>query len=244
MPKFAVYFIPQAEDPFYRLGTALLGYDVRERRANAFPPDLSETLGPFDPAWTAISRPYGFHLSITEAINCDATTIPRVEQDLADLLDCFDPAHTFTLKQRSNRPVGIWGEAGKHSLILLYEPGIYAQILHTLLVARLHPLGQSSSFLERHLAHPAQETSPHRIQQTRLFYSPTVLDSWYPHFTLLNPYTGGDPASMAGRLARLFEPYAQLTIHTVCLLIQMDDAPCWHLYREFRRPLPPASSPD
>lgn len=243
MPKFAVYYIPQAEDSFYRLGSALLGYDVRERRTVVSPPGLSEALGPFDPAWTTISRPYGFHLSITEAITCEAAIIPRVAHELADLVGCFDPAHAFTLTQYAEQPIGIWGEAGRQSLVLLYRPDEYLRMLHTLLVARLHPLGQGSGFLDRYLTHPEQEGPPHRIQQTRLFYSPTVLDSWHPHFTLLNPYTGSESASMARRLALLFKQYTQLSVQTVCLLIQMDSAAHWHLYQEFHRPAPPAITP-
>jgi hypothetical protein len=31
MPKFAIYYVPQQDDPFYRLGGQLLGYDIRAR---------------------------------------------------------------------------------------------------------------------------------------------------------------------------------------------------------------------
>jgi hypothetical protein len=194
MPKFAVYYVPQADDPFYRLGTSVLGYDVRARTSVALPSDLREVFGSFDDGWTVLSRPYGFHLTITEAIECSWATIPQVERELSDLLGCFDPAHPFVLSRRGERPVGIWGETGRNSLVLLFEPNEYVRMLHTLLVARINPLGKGSSFLERYLAHSGQELQPHLAQQIRLFYSPTVLDNWYPHFTLLNPYTGGEPA--------------------------------------------------
>ncbi len=69
-----------------------------------------------------------------------------------------------------------------------------------------------------------------------MFYSPTVLDSWYPHFTLLNPYSGSDPAHLASTFARLFEPYTHLTMQTVCLLVQMEVGENWHIYQEFYRP--------
>ena len=162
-----------------------------------------------------------------------------MERELSDLLGCFDPAHSFVLLRRGERPVGIWGETGRNSLVLLFEPNEYVRMLHTLLVARINPLGKRSGFLERYLAHPEQELQPHRAQQIRLFYSPTVLDNWYPHSTLLNPYTGGEPARVASLLTQLFEPYAQLIVQTVCLLIQMDDEDNWHIYQEFRRPSPP-----
>jgi hypothetical protein len=75
MPKFAIYYIPQADDPFYRLGTSVLGYDVRTRTSVAPPSDFQENLGPFDAGWTAISRSYGFHLTITETIDCHRATL-------------------------------------------------------------------------------------------------------------------------------------------------------------------------
>ncbi len=239
MPKFAVYYVPLAGDSFYRMGTSLLGYDVRARAPVDLPSDLLKDIGPFDVNWTAISRTYGFHLSITEAIVCSWATIPRVERELTDLLGCFDPAHPFALQRSAERPVGMWGEPGKRSLVLLYEPNEYLRMLHTLLVARINPLGQGTGFLERYLAHPEQELKPHLAQQTRMFYSPTVLDSWYAHFTLLNPYTGSEPARMASLLAQLFEPYPHFTVQTVCLLVQMDGEDFWHIYQEFRRPSPP-----
>ena len=76
MPKFAVYdSLPQEDDPFYRLGTQILGYDVRAR---TLVPSSSfqESLGQLDEAWTAISQPYGFHLTISDAIDCHWSAIP------------------------------------------------------------------------------------------------------------------------------------------------------------------------
>ena len=76
MPKFAVYYVPQADDPFYGLGTSVLGYDIRAHTSVALSSDLREVFGSFDTGWTVLSRPYGFHLTITEAIECSWTTIP------------------------------------------------------------------------------------------------------------------------------------------------------------------------
>jgi len=131
--------------------------------------------------------------------------------------------------------VGIWGEAGKHSLVLLYEPNEYLRMLHTLIVARINPQGTGSGFLKKYLAQPNQEIPPHEVQLLRLFYSPAVLGNWHPHFTLLNPYAGDDASLMASRLADLFASYEQMTVDAVCLLIQRDDEADWHIYREFRR---------
>lgn len=237
MPKFAVYYVPQANDPFYRLGSQILGYDSRARTLVPLPSDIRESLGQFDAAWTATSRPYGFHLTISEAIDCHWATIPSLERELADLLACFDPTHPFVLQRHSEGPVGIWGEKGKRSLVLLYEPNEHLCMLHTLIVARINSQGTGSSYLKRYFTHHEWELPPHEVQQLRLFYSPKVFGNWCPHFTLLNPYTGEDASLMASRLAHLFAPYEQITVQAVCLLIQAHDEANWQIYREFRRSL-------
>jgi hypothetical protein len=235
MPKFAVYYIPQHDDPFYRLGTQILGYDVRVCTSVMLPPDVREALGQWDEAWTTVSRPYGFHLTISDAIDCHWATIPLVERELADVLGCFDPAHPFTLQRGDDGAVGLWGKTERKSFVLLYEPNESLRMLHTLIVARINPLGIGSDFLKRYLAHPERELQPHMAQQIRLFYSPTVFENWHPHFTLLNPYTAGEGTMMASRLSQLFEPYRHITIESVCLLIQRDDGTNWQIYREFHR---------
>lgn len=235
MPKFAVYYIPQTDDPFYQLGTQVLGYDVRARQSVAASSELEEVLGEGRQSWTTVCRPYGFHVTICEALDGHWATIPRVEQKLADLLKCFDPSRPFVLERRDERLVGIWGEESSKSLVLLYEPNTSLHLLHTLLVARLTPLGTGSGFLKRYLTHPEKKRPLYEVQQLRLFSSPKVLENWHPHFTLLNPYTGGEAPAMASRLAQLFQSYSHVVVSTICLLIQEHHEANWQIYQEFSR---------
>jgi hypothetical protein len=119
--------------------------------------------------------------------------------------------------------------------VLLYEPNTALHLLHTLFVARITPLGIGSDFLRRYLTHAQGALPAHLAQQTRLFSSPTVLENWYPHFTILNPYTGEDAMAMASYLAQLFEEYRQITVQTICLLVQENNEANWQIYREFCR---------
>ena len=150
-------------------------------------------------------------------------------------IGCFDPSRPFVLERRDDRPVGIWGEEASKSLVLLYEPNTSLRVLHTLLVARLTLLGTGSDFLKRYLTHSQQERPLYEVQQLRLFSSPKVLENWYPHFTLLNPYTGEEGPAMASRLAQLFQSYRHIVVPTICLLIQEHHEANWQLYQEFRR---------
>jgi hypothetical protein len=183
-----------------------------------------------------LSGPYGFHVTINHAIDCDWATIPLVERELNDLLGCFDPQHLFTLQQRADNRVGIWkNRDGSSSLVLLYEPNEHLRVFHTLIVARTTSPGQGTTFLRDYLMQPDPQCPPHEAQQIRLFYAPGLFDSWYPHFTLLNPYTGGEEALLAERLGQLFAPYTHITVDSICLLIQPDDDAKWQIYCEFRR---------
>jgi hypothetical protein len=107
-------------------------------------------------------------------------------------------------------------------------------MLHTLIVARIYPLGIGSGYLRRSIEHP-DDLSPSHAQRTRLFHSPFVLDNWAPRFTLLNLYRGGDRDSSVSLLARLFGAFSSLTVRSVCVMLQTDDHDRWHIYREVRR---------
>ncbi len=96
-PKFAVYYIPEGDDPFYQLGTQLLGYDVRARTSVTLPPGVQATLGRVEESWVLFSRPLGFHLTIGDAIDCDWSTIPLVEGELIDLPGCFEHDFSYSL---------------------------------------------------------------------------------------------------------------------------------------------------
>ncbi|MBV9228329.1 MAG: hypothetical protein JOZ18_03370 [Chloroflexi bacterium] len=235
MPKFAVYYVPQADDPLYRTGSEILGYDVRTRQSVAQSSLLEEVLGPLSESWTSQSRPYGLHLTICDALDCQWTTIPQVERELADLLACFDPARPFLLERKELPTVGIWGKERRRTLVLRYEANASFRMLHTLLVARLNPLGTGTVYLRRFLTEPGNELPPHRVQQIRLFSSSTIFEHWRPHFTLLRPYTGQETEAMAARLTQLFQPYSTITVATICLLIQERDDANWQIYREFSR---------
>jgi 2'-5' RNA ligase len=68
-----------------------------------------------------------------------------------------------------------------------------------------------------------------------VYFVPKSDESWAPHFTLLNPYSGPNADSLASALARLTEEFQEFTIDTVCLSVQERDGADWFIYREFFR---------
>ena len=69
MPKFAIYYIPDADSEFYSLGSAILGYDVRQEKLLNIPAKMKSNLGDIDPEWLTSAQKYGFHLTIGDSID-------------------------------------------------------------------------------------------------------------------------------------------------------------------------------
>lgn len=111
---------------------------------------------------------------------------------------------------------------------------------HYLVVARIHTLGTGSVYVERYLKDPNQYKlyQQHKI---RKFYSPTVLNDYRPHFTLLNPYTGENHDQLEKVLSNIFGGFQNITISTICLLVQRHESEPWQIYREFNRASYPKS---
>jgi hypothetical protein len=234
MPRFAVYFVPKAGDSLYEFGTQILGYDVRARRSAQMSPSLQQELGKIEDSWVGHARPFGVHVTICDALDCDFATIPAVEARLSDLFDCFDPGTKFQLRRYNEQPVAIWGETGAHSIVLRYDPNLELAMLHALLVGCINPLGQGSGYLRDLITgdRTFDETLKRKI---RLFSSHTVLDNWKPHFTLLDPFSGTNPEAIAGGLARLTEEFQELIVDSVCLSVQEHEGTSWFICREFLR---------
>jgi len=232
MPKFAVLYVPQAEDNFYRLGTSILGYDVRAREHVQMPEELRELLSGFDEEWVKRARPYGFHLTVNEPIDFRLGDIRSIEQEIHDILDCLDPSHPFALRQCKREFVTFWGKA----VVLRYDANDDLKLLHSLVVSRVGPLGIGSAYVQRYLKDPGQwEAHPYLSHRILKFYNPWVLDSYSPHFTLLNPYTGEDHADLARIFSDMFGQYSEMTLTSICLVVQMREDENWEIWGEFKR---------
>lgn len=68
-PRYAIYFVPDAETPLYRFGTAVLGYDCRSGEETSFIDGVDTA------SWPAIIREpkvYGFHATLKAPIRLTA----------------------------------------------------------------------------------------------------------------------------------------------------------------------------
>ncbi|MCE5237889.1 hypothetical protein LLH23_05295 [bacterium] len=260
--RFAVYFIPEAPGMLYRLGTGLLGYDVR---APGVCPDdlglrgrLAASLGPphspggFDPGWVERASRFGFHLTICDAIDLKVEPPGEVEEKLSqvqerirEVLGYLKPGREFwLLPPDDGRSVDFFPSGKKRAVVLKYKPSDALRVLETLLVALVNPLGTGSSEHSRLLQTPLPDQRTYTQLRTLKFYSSTVFDSYCPHLTLLDPC----PDLLAcedtrDRIRQFFtdefrDYLARVPVTNVCLLVKRGSEAHWRIREEF--PIGPA----
>ncbi len=230
MAKFAVYYIPEAIDDLYSLGSSVVGYDVRKRESTSAPAELLR-VPRFTNKWLQKAGPYGFHLTIGDSIDFDIGQISTIESELADILGCFNPANEFILKKRKKKFVDFLGSA----VVLRYDPNDHLKVLHAVIAARLHPLGAGSGYLKRYLENPEKErVKEYRAQRTLKFYSPTVFDGYLPHFTLLHSPDEESKDELIQLFTDMFERFDKIKLGSVSLLVQFSEEEDWRIYKEFR----------
>jgi hypothetical protein len=79
MPKFAVYYVPEEGDELYRLGSSVVGYDIRKRETVQTLGELQH-ISSFTDHWVQKARPYGFHLTIGDSIDFEFGKIAKIEK--------------------------------------------------------------------------------------------------------------------------------------------------------------------
>lgn len=269
MPRFAVYFVPDSSNELYRLGTSIVGYDVRGEQVNLAASELQERFatvvgrpgsrdgsrGAFDPSWVEKCGRFGFHLTIGDAIDCKTEALEAVEEKIGELLLCLNPEHSLELQPRDD---GEWvGFFGKRIVALKYKPSDALRLLETLVVALVNPLGISSGEHRESNEKLRTEQPPSTLtfhEQRKLqFCSWTVFDSYLPHFTVLDPCPGLLEEAATRVLIREFlawefsEFRAGVRVTNVCMMVQDDCEKPWRIRREFpigaSPPLTPAVAP-
>ncbi|GAB5494224.1 MAG: hypothetical protein Phog2KO_44390 [Phototrophicaceae bacterium] len=229
MAKFAVYTIPSADSTLYQRGSELLGYDVR---TGEFIPEDNPTrrmLPEFDTDWVKKPQTYGFHMTTGYSLFYEPAILPQIEAEIETVIACFSNHVNFELAPATD-PIPFWRD---NIAVLHFEPNPAMLMLHTMLTARVNPYGTSSTISETYAKMNPQEIDPIKAIRVQKFYTPHILDSWTPHFSLMYPYTGQNPTDMKEALLQLFPP-KQLSVETICLLIRDDKDTHYRLYREFK----------
>ena len=239
MPRFAVYYIPKADDDFYRLGTSIIGYSVRSGKHIQIAEEIKNHLKGFSQEWVNVAQLYGFHLTIGCPIDFNFGELLSIEHEIDDILKCFNPEHQFTLSQSKDDFIHVGT-----GIYLRYEPNQHFRILHTLVLALAQKYGTGSFYVERYYNNRDQyDGKPYMANRILKFYNyPYVLDDWSPHFTLLNRCDEESPQDIVRFLSERFNRFEHITVDTISLLIQMKDGENWRICKEFTRELPKVCS--
>ena len=228
MPKFAVYYNPPAASPADPLGSGQLGDDIRAGAALPHNNPARDRLTGFDPAWVDRAAEYGFHVTVAGTYTCDPADLDAVRAGVAAVMDCFNPAHAFTL-----RPMALewWGDPA--AVLLVCTPNSHFQMLHTALCAYLPRWGTGSRGFDR-LARDSGYLADqsHAQRRIRHFYTAYIFDEFMPHFTLLNPYPGGDRDRLR---AEIRAPMDEIVIESLCLVYQAEDGAPYRIIHEYHR---------
>lgn len=222
--RFAVYLCPPADDPYYRQGSELLGFDVRAQRELPLP-------GFLRPEWQADAGPYGLHLTVVEGFFTDPAWWPQIEAEARACVACLSPGAVLTL---TGGRVEVWddGETWVHR----FAANRTLLVLHTLLLSRLARFVTASPFGAQ--VAQGKYAQPFEQARMRLLHTPRGLDSWRPHFTLVQPYRGHEAGDLRNRLEALTAPHHTQTYRAVALFEKREGEARWRVRAELPLGLP------
>lgn len=211
MPQFAIYYIPPRGDLFYQAGTGFVGYDIRNRQV--------------DESRTNPAKVFGFHATIGDTMYFEHEQLPIIEAELEACILCFKKESRFSLTQEEF----FIDYLGKNNaaLVLRYRANPLLLMLHTLIISRVNPLSNGSFYTN------ADMTLDKNDQMKLMkFYSPFVLDTLLPHFTILNPAPYKDEL-LEREVRDTFIKFTHIEVSSLCLVVKEDDSDYWVIHREF-----------
>ncbi|MDX2141356.1 MAG: hypothetical protein SF123_24940 [Chloroflexota bacterium] len=230
MPAFALYYVPDADTPFYTAGAQILGYDVWTGEFLSTDNPARTCFESFDAAWPAEAQTFGFHMTITHALEFDSERLPEIEREIIAILNLFDLVAPFTLQ-----PTDAWLRCDERDVVLYYHPNQAFMMFHAVCVARLHPFGRSSPAYQRYLAGELSHLRPAEQQRTRQYLHPDILENWFPHLALLRHHTGLSTEATRTGVLKALPPPTPLTVERVCLLVRPDNETHYRVHRVFDR---------
>lgn len=223
--RFGLYLIPD-DGPLYQTGSSVVGYDVRNQRKVSLPAFIN-------PIWAESNSQFGFHVTITDAITIASNQLGQIIAETENILKCFKPSNRYILTKER---VGFW-RSESNMAALLMKPDRNIEMLHDVLVARLHPLGAGSEYFDKY---NQDETwfipnSPVSVRKTKQFFSPYIFDEFAPHFTCINSYNGppSERVIIEENLARLFENIDVVEFDKIALVVQAFGESYFRIVKEF-----------
>lgn len=221
--EFGIFYIPK-HGALYDLGSSILGYDIRHQKSVPMHPSMQQS-------WVTNIKQYGFHMTITDAVQIEEGQLPDLVTSFKELLRCFAGQGPFVLPLEQ-APVAFW-ENNPTQAALRYQPTTALAVLHAALVVHLQAKGKGSTYytLLQNNKIPASWNDD-KIAKTKLFFSPYIFDEFKPHFSLVNPFVGDEKDALIGQLTPLFSSFHSLQIDSLCLVTRKDPEAFFSIYEE------------
>ncbi|MEK7550447.1 MAG: hypothetical protein AAB535_01540 [Patescibacteria group bacterium] len=183
--EFGLYYIPDGDSTFYKMGSKIVGYDIRNEEIM----DSQEVGGVnFENIWKTDSRQYGLHATITDVVTADSRVLSTVVRQVSGIIKDTDYRNTEIHIQKVESP-----KDNQSIIVASVKRTNEIKNLHRRLL-KIQNCGDSTIYTRRIKSHPKWVDALTSEQQKNLrrYMSPYVLSEFLPHFTLLNPFAGDD----------------------------------------------------
>lgn len=223
---FGLYYIPFDTD-FYKNGSEIIGYDIFNGKHVVCPNGINRE-------WVDESEKYGFHMTITDAVNINESSLPSIENKIDETLNCFSKNLDFSL---SIDEIDFWPN-DQTQLAIRLKPNDNVKMLHNVLVSRIQILGSGSLYsnvLNKQIADGKIKYSPDQVEKIKMFYAPYIFEQFKPHFTLLNPFSGdgSDREKVKELILSKFDKSANLSINKLTMATKKDDDEFFKVHKIF-----------
>jgi Protein of unknown function (DUF1045) len=212
----AVFVVPPATSAIYRVGSRLLGYDVRREVAVESP--IEGVVG--------AAGSFGFHLTVADALYYDDVDRVWAMAEVEALAKEFAPFFLTNIELRTGFP-------DPSSLALVVsDPLRSLEALHCELVFRIYRRARSSDYTlgDTPITRASAERSDLMLSRYR---APYILKEFQPHFTIASSIPAAQEERVTAVVEQEVESLLTSDLHVKSLVVATKtDAGTWRIERE------------
>jgi len=220
LQAFALYFIPPGKSSFYRFGSDVLGYDIRDRQPTLSP--WQEEVGQ--------ARDFGFHLTICDALYfLNAAELRSIWEEVEYIATQLKP---FSLTGFRLEP----GFPTPNSVaVTLDDPSGSLELLHHELVHRVCRRAIESNYTLGLAKAREGAVSKRGELMLKWYKAPYVLQKFRPHFTLLTNLSLDTREEAIAKMTGAFESQVgerELRVERLAIMGQREPGKPWRIEKE------------
>lgn len=224
--EFGVYFVPEENSDFYKKGSEIVGYDIRNRRDVCY-----DVIGCscVEDRWRASSKKFGLHMTLTDIVTINESQLPKLIRRVANIFHEVIKEHPIGVKCSS---IDVIGDR-KNVLGINVEKTEHLQYLHESLV-EIQKEGRSSHYTRKILTDPKWENTLTEEQKSNMqkYLSPYILKEFVPHFTLFDPISSRNTEKMMEEIERIMNLPFTLTLQRLSIVTKCHDDNYFSIYDE------------